>query len=234
MSVIARHLRCEDGARDLLSHYWNVQNVGRRYPPSAYSFRLAVSRVRTLQENSVRVSCRSPLEDTWRSSHTVSNQSGLASNRAASHHRTQSQHRPRVWQGPQLLRSWKGCQSTWQILPTLWHQLSRVTCCWYKTGHPRVSQREGELSVALGRYLAHHPHSIDQSCLTPNRSIVPESGKTGHPRCFCLALTNTVSLSLSLSPSFPRWDCLSHPLSPSLSLSLGISVHLPSRLFFCQ
>ena len=37
-------------------------------------------------------------------------------------------------------------------------------------------QREGELSVALGRHLAQHPHSINQSVLAPNRSNVPESG----------------------------------------------------------
>jgi len=49
-------------------------------------------------------------------------------------------------------------------------------------------QREGELSVALGRHLGQHPHGIHQSSLAPNRAtfqdrtiapnrcIVPESG----------------------------------------------------------
>jgi len=72
MSAIWKHRRYETYARDLLSHFWYVQNVGWRHPPSAYSFRQAVRRVRTRQENSVRVSCQPLLEDTWGSTHTVS------------------------------------------------------------------------------------------------------------------------------------------------------------------
>jgi len=72
ISAIWRHRRHETYARDLVSHFWNVQNVDWRHPPNAYSFRAAGRRVRTWQDNSVRVNYRSPSEDTWRSTQTVS------------------------------------------------------------------------------------------------------------------------------------------------------------------
>ena len=79
--------------------------------------------------------------------------------------------------------------------------------CWPTTSAERVlvqagsppsaysarEQREGELSVVLGRHLGQHPHGIDQSSLAPNRAtfqdrtiapnrcIVPESGTA--PNC---------------------------------------------------
>jgi len=178
---IWRHRRHETYARDLHSHFWNVQNVGRRHPPSAYSFRPVVRRVRTRQENSVRVSCRSPSKDTWRRTHTVSTSPAWLTIAATS---------------PSLVR-------------------------------PPIAVLMKRLPKHLANTTKHRHRGTNW---TEWRDVGIRPDTPGVP----VSLSQTQSLSLSRSLSFPRWDYLSLPLSPSLSLSLGISVHLPSRLFSVQ
>jgi len=174
--------------------------------------------VRIRQQNSLRVSCGSPSEDTWRSTHTVSTSPAWLRIAATS----PSLARPpiattsiQVYHTSRLSReSWK-CATTCSTSPcSNLHQGFDLTFVEHSKCRPTTStervlvqassllsaysateQREGELWVALGRHLAQHPHGIGQSGLAPNRSNVPESGTAPNSDNVYPGLTHVEALS---------------------------------------